>query len=81
MFSGGAGLVGAEQGGDVEPPPGEEVDHLDLQEDQGGAVRPLQQPRGLHWQVHKSFKETVNPVFNCGIIMSVKRFSTKWLKS
>ena len=48
LFSGGAGLVGAEQGGDVEPPPGEEVDHLDLQEDQGGAVRPLQQPRGLH---------------------------------
>ena len=48
---GGAGLVGAEQGGHAEPAAGEEVDDLDLQEGQGGTVRPLQQPWGLHRQV------------------------------
>ena len=49
--AGGAGPVRPQQGGHALPPPGEEVDHLDLQKRTGGPLRPLQQSRGLHRQV------------------------------
>ena len=42
LVVGGAGPLRPQQGRHVDPPPGEEVDHLELKEGTRGAVRPIQ---------------------------------------